>query len=144
MQIFTAISLRLQGPSSATGIGRVEVFYKGQWGTICDDSWDRNDAAVVCRQLGYPNAVRALQGFSVPDGSGQIWLTNVRCNGNEQNLTRCSHGVWGKHSCRHHEDAGVVCSSTGKFTTQLYCSVYIPIYFFKKLWRIYVVYGLLS
>ena len=108
------MQLRLQGPLSESGTGRVEVFFSGQWGTICDVGWDIQDAKVVCRQLGYLYAIRPLQGDQVPFGSGRIWLQEVSCTGKEQNITSCSHSGWGKHRCTHSNDAGVECSNAGK------------------------------
>lgn len=81
----------------------------GKWGTICDVEWDLKDAKVVCRQLGYREAVSAPRSASYGEGSGPIHSEIVRCDGTEAHLANCTHAnrKWGH--CRHSEDAGVVC-----------------------------------
>ena len=93
----------------------MEVFHSGQWGTICVNGWDTNDARVVCRELGYKYA-NVLPRDQVYPGSGKIWLDDVDCTGSEQSLTNCSHSGWGKHHkyCAHYWDVEVECSTTGK------------------------------
>jgi len=52
-----AVGQMLTGVRLADGIterdGRVEVRYNGQWGTICDDGWTQQDAAVICCMLSF-------------------------------------------------------------------------------------------
>ena len=93
--------------------GRVEVLYSGIWGTICSDYWDLQDAEVVCHQLGYDGALRAVRNAAFGEGTGQIWLDDVQCVGNERSISHCSHSRWGAHNCRHYQDAGVVCRPAG-------------------------------
>ncbi|XP_072018503.1 scavenger receptor cysteine-rich domain-containing protein DMBT1-like [Amphiura filiformis] len=101
---------RLAGGLDSTE-GRVEVFHDSIWGTVCDDYWARNDAKVICRQLGLPHMSPAALGYAYfGQGSGTIWMDNVECSGTETSLDRCSHNGWGIHNCGHDADASVICT----------------------------------
>ena len=91
--------------------GRVEVFYNGEWGTVCDDGWDLNDAQVVCNELGLGDAVAAKHNAFYGKGNGQIWFFNVNCIGTESLIDKCSHEVSRTQKCSHFEDPGVKCAA---------------------------------
>ncbi|XP_072166896.1 CD5 antigen-like [Diadema setosum] len=90
--------------------GRVEVYHNSRWATVWDDSWDLQDADVVCRQLGFPEALTATRlAFFGEGNSSQAILTSISCSGFEDMLQDCSY-LENSHLCGHYEDAGVVCS----------------------------------
>ena len=111
--LLVADSIRLVNSDSSNKLsGRVELYDGGSWGTICDDGWDINDAQVVCRQLGFPLASRAIGSASFGQGSGDILLDDVDCNGGEAFIESCISRGFRQHNCAHSEDASVECSST--------------------------------
>ncbi|XP_035856878.1 neurotrypsin isoform X3 [Sander lucioperca] len=110
-------SVRLVGGTSSYE-GRLEVFYRGQWGTVCDDGWTDSNTQVVCRELGYRLGETLLsEGLditSVPRfgvGSGPILLDDVSCTGKEPSLLLCNRKEWLRHDCTHHEDVNIACSA---------------------------------
>ena len=105
--------------------GRVEVHYNGNWGTVCDDGWDSNDAQVVCRQLGFGPALTIKN----MECSSKICLYNLNCTGSESTIEGCSHSGWRIQNCGHEESAGLVCSaSNGNFVTVYACMYCILTY----------------
>ena len=61
----------------------------GVWGTVCDYGWDRDDAVVVCHQLGtFTNrdVVVAVKNARYGEGSGPVWIGNLKCNGTEKRI----------------------------------------------------------
>ena len=99
------------------------MYYNQLWGTICDDHWGIEDANVVCRMLGFPGALKAVNNEVVPSvfasGMGPIYLDNVKCLGTESSIAECHHKGWSNHNCEHSEDAGVICLNvnTSKFSS---------------------------
>ncbi|XP_031565288.1 uncharacterized protein LOC116300545 [Actinia tenebrosa] len=101
--------MRLVGGTTAKE-GRVEIFYRNKWGTVCDDHWTLTEGNVICRSLGYQHASSVTIQASFGAGTGTIWLDNVHCSGSEASIEECQHQGWGINNCGHTEDAGVVCS----------------------------------
>ena len=141
--------LRLTGPAAGQGLGRLEIFHSGQWGTVCDDRWPRHSGLtrpgneptpedevsgyydapaprqiapqLACRQMGYTIGwyVRssAIPGLTVAPANQPIWLDDVRCTDDDDDLNgklhQCYHAGWGRNNCTHDEDVGLQCVDAG-------------------------------
>uniref|UniRef100_A0A8P0PQL9 SRCR domain-containing protein n=1 Tax=Canis lupus familiaris TaxID=9615 RepID=A0A8P0PQL9_CANLF len=104
-KVFLLLTLNGSGRCS----GRVEVFYHGQWGRVCDDHWDMNKADVVCRQLNCGRALTAPVEAQFGEGEGKFLLDDVDCTERESFLGLCPHTDWSLHNCGPGEDASVIC-----------------------------------
>ena len=108
--VVESVPVRLVGTNGVNpSNGRLEVYYNGRWGTVCDDGFSMAEADVVCRQLGLSGARSFSSGSN--SGNGTIWLDDVYCNGSESSIAACRHSYWGHHNCHHSEDVIIQCSA---------------------------------
>ena len=91
--------------------GRVELYYKGKHGSICDYFFANNEAKVVCRMLGYSSGYSQCCG-RLGKGEGKMMSGRFRCNGYEESLFACKHGEidYDEGDCNHENDVGVICN----------------------------------
>jgi hypothetical protein len=113
MQYWSVVGLRLVDGGSSMD-GRLEVkLDNGTWGTVCDDNFYDEAAAVACRMLGH-GATRAKAYSQAYFGKGSlpIVLDDVNCTGQEGSFYDCSK-TFGSN-CQHSEDVGVRCNPPGR------------------------------
>ncbi|XP_058708383.1 deleted in malignant brain tumors 1 protein-like isoform X8 [Poecile atricapillus] len=105
------VELRLAGGGSPCA-GRVEVKLQGRWGSVGDDSWDMEDAEVVCQQLGCGSAAGAYFVLDRFDpGDGPVNMAMVDCRGFEATLWDCEIRGWGPYNISFRDfDTAVVCT----------------------------------
>lgn len=110
-------SLRIVNPNN-TNIhyeGRVEVYYSGQWGTICSYYHSNTNARVICQELGYSDARAGSLSTSFGTGTADqpIWLSYLYCQGSETSIAECYYYLpWdsGVFTCSSHaNDLSVSC-----------------------------------
>lgn len=91
--------------------GTVQVYHDEQWGSVCHNDWDAADGVVLCRDLGCGGNVQALPNAFFGQTTGKVWMDYVSCTSEESNLRYCKFSGWGKSTCTHTYDAGIVCKS---------------------------------
>ncbi|KAL4224322.1 Scavenger receptor Cys-rich [Mactra antiquata] len=125
--------------------GRLEVFYSGQWGTVCDDNFDAKAAQVVCKMLGAPSwsTAKSYTNAFFGQGSLPIILDDVICRGTETSIFDCSHVGFNGLDCEHSEDVGVSCiaGQPGSHSVRLFGgkTMYdgqVEIYYNKQWWTV--------
>ena len=96
--------------------GRVEVYRKGEWGTVCGIDWDWKDRAVICKELDCGDGVDDIGKAHFGKGAGRVLMAEVGCEGQESRLKTCPHKELGSHACEPQSNIGIICSG------KAYCS----------------------
>ncbi|XP_045568206.1 deleted in malignant brain tumors 1 protein [Salmo salar] len=89
--------------------GRVEVKSNQSWASVCEADFDRQDAEVVCGELGC-GAPAALQGGLYGEGEGQTWDKEFQCKGKESLLLDCDTSDRENNTCLPGNAVGLTCS----------------------------------
>ncbi|XP_026705933.1 T-cell differentiation antigen CD6 [Athene cunicularia] len=87
--------------------GRVEVFFRGTWSTVCDSTWYELEARVLCHTLGCGQPLRQLSfGHTLP--ARMLY----QCDGQQPSLAHCQWTYNKSAPCHQSRAAGVICNGS--------------------------------
>ncbi|XP_068800296.1 T-cell differentiation antigen CD6 isoform X4 [Struthio camelus] len=87
--------------------GRVEVFFRGTWSTVCDSTWYETEASVLCHMLGCgPPVERPSFNHTLP---GKMLY---ECTSPQPSLAHCKWTYNKSAPCHQSRAAGVICNGS--------------------------------
>uniref|UniRef100_A0A671L052 SRCR domain-containing protein n=1 Tax=Sinocyclocheilus anshuiensis TaxID=1608454 RepID=A0A671L052_9TELE len=103
-------ALRLTGGLDRCS-GRVEVHRNGSWGSVCDTSWQKEEAAMACDMLNC-GEVKQFTAFDPPfkHKNGPLWY--FICLRGSTNLWQCSEYINSRFLCMETKTAGLICNNS--------------------------------
>ncbi|XP_027855239.1 scavenger receptor cysteine-rich type 1 protein M130-like isoform X4 [Xiphophorus couchianus] len=109
VEIVCSDSVRLvQGTNRCSG--RLEVKTNQSWSSVCEKDFDRQDAEVVCREIGC-GPPSAHQGALYGEAEAPVGSREFLCEGSESALLNCSsRKSSGRNSCSPGQAVGLTCS----------------------------------
>uniref|UniRef100_A0A3Q1HB91 SRCR domain-containing protein n=1 Tax=Anabas testudineus TaxID=64144 RepID=A0A3Q1HB91_ANATE len=108
LEIICSDSVRLVNGTSLCS-GRLQVKSNQSWSSVCEGDFDRQDAEVVCRELGC-GTPSIFQGGLYGEGEAPVWDKNFHCKGNESALLDCGSSGSARETCSPGEAVGLTCS----------------------------------
>uniref|UniRef100_A0A8C5R9F7 SRCR domain-containing protein n=1 Tax=Leptobrachium leishanense TaxID=445787 RepID=A0A8C5R9F7_9ANUR len=102
--------LRLAGGTHACE-GRLEIYYNGTWGSVCENRLDSDSVSVICNQLGCGRNGKVMGRFAYGRGIEPYWLDGIECRKSAQSLWQCPSYSWSQKSCMYTEIAQIKCKS---------------------------------
>ncbi|XP_044516203.1 scavenger receptor cysteine-rich domain-containing protein SCART1-like [Gracilinanus agilis] len=104
---FTA--LRLVGDSHHCA-GRLEVFYNGTWGSVCNTTLNEISLALICKNLECGEKGWQEWKPEPEDNFTMSWLGNIQCQKQSNfSLWHCSSTPWQERLCHHEHEVRVIC-----------------------------------
>ncbi|XP_072536916.1 scavenger receptor cysteine-rich type 1 protein M130 [Salminus brasiliensis] len=120
-----AIRTVLRGTDSPCK-GRLEVYHKDQWGSVCHHQWKKENGKIVCKSLGCGEHINSGQVNELPTLTTKdlsplttMWMDEVACKGTENSIWECDALKWNITKCHRENYIMVECSGTVNLTLNM-------------------------